>query len=282
MSIQEQIAIIQTRNEFTVIDIETSGLSPTKGGMIIELAAVKIRDGKIVEKRSQLINPERKLTKKIVEITGITDEMLVGKPTFREVLPKFYEFIGNSVIVAHNASFDWERYMKYFLPKVGIVPTNDVVDTLVLSKMYLKNDDKKYSLGYLCEMVNIELVDAHRALADTYATAKLFLHIKNTYIGDSKHEQVSLISQKEASVPAKAQEIRNISYWKKSWKNTTFERIYVTLERSVVFFDIPSKAWQVKDSNESIDFGALERDIFSKNNLSNIDEFISCYRKKGA
>lgn len=270
--------IINQNNEFVVIDIETSHFHPQKGGMIIELAAVKIKNDKIVDFRTQLINPERKLTKKIIEVTGITDSMLEGKPVFREVLPNFYKFIGDAVIVAHNAKFDWDRFLVYFLKKVGIYPTNKIVDTLILSKKYIESKEG-YSLGALCELLKIEHKNQHRALGDAMATAKLFLYLKNNFIEkEANAEQISIEKiTKKNKKQYRPQRVRNVKYWQKKTKNKHFKRFYVTLDRSVVFYDIPTRAWEVKSSNEPIDFKQVEKDILNYLKLNNMEEVIKHY-----
>lgn len=268
--------IINYSNEFVVVDIETSHYCPQKGGMIIELAAVKIKNDKIVDFRTQLINPERKLTKKIIEVTGITDSMLEGKPVFREVLPNFYKFIGDAVIVAHNAKFDWDRFLVYFLQKVGIYPTNKIVDTLILSKKYIESKEG-YSLGALCKLLKIEHKNKHRALGDAIATAKLFLYLKNNFIkkeGTGKQIAINGLVKENKCRP---QRIRKVSYWQKEIKDKHFKRLYVSLDRSIVFYDIPTRAWEVKSSNEPIDFKQVEKDILNYLKLNNMEEVIKHY-----
>lgn len=270
--------IISSSKEFVVLDIETSHFHPSKGAMIIEIGAVKIRDGKIIDEYSQLIDPERNLTKKITEITGITNEMLKNKPTFRKVLPEFYNFIGNAVIVAHNSKFDWNTFLLYFFKKVGVYPTNKVVDTLTLSRKYLKDIEGGYSLGNLCKELKINIENAHRALDDTKATAELFLHIKDNFIQGCN--QLSLLETGHKSQYV-SQRVRRVQYWEKEIKvkkeNKLLKRVYVTLDRGVVFFDIPTKAWEVKSSNEPINLKEVEDSVLSILELDTIDDLISHY-----
>lgn len=265
--------IIRNNNKFVVLDIETSHFHPKKGGMIIEIAAIKIIDDKIVDKRNQLINPERKIAQRITDLTGITNEMLEGKAVFREVLPNFYNFLGDSVVVAHNAQFDWDRFLVYFLEKVGIYPKNQVVDTLVLSRRYIKGL-KSYSLGNICKELDINLKNAHRALGDSMATAELFIYLKNNYIMQDNNEQVSFTELLDVKEEAKPQEVRKVAYWSKDTKDKNFRRLYITLDRSVVFYDLPTEAWEVKASNEPIDFEDVEKKVLKHLKVKDMREAV--------
>ena len=91
--------------DYTVVDLETTGLSP-RTDKIIEIGAVKIKNRKITDRYSTFIDPQEKLSDEIVELTNITDKMLEGQRTIDVVLPEFMDFVGDAVLVAHNASFD--------------------------------------------------------------------------------------------------------------------------------------------------------------------------------
>ena len=120
-------------DEFTVFDIETTGLSSTKD-KITEIGAVKIRNGEIIDYFSSLINPEVPIPANIQELTGITDEMVKDAPTIDTVLPKFLDFVGNSVIVAHNANFD-VAFIRNAAKNMSLSVNNTILDTLELSRL---------------------------------------------------------------------------------------------------------------------------------------------------
>ncbi|MCL2323746.1 MAG: exonuclease domain-containing protein, partial [Oscillospiraceae bacterium] len=120
-------------DEFVAFDIETTGFSPEKD-TIIEIGAVKIKDGEIVDSFSKLINPHRKLPSKIVEITNITDDMLEGKESIEDVLPAFIRFCRDANLVAHNASFDIS-FININCKRQGLDHDFTVIDTLQLSRM---------------------------------------------------------------------------------------------------------------------------------------------------
>ena len=122
-----------TEEVYVVFDLETTGLYPNSGDSIIEIGAVKIKDGKIIDRYDELINPGKLLSDEIIKITGINNEMLKDKKTIEEELPRIVEFLSDCVLVAHNASFD-VNFLNDALVRVGKKPLdNPVIDTLDLS-----------------------------------------------------------------------------------------------------------------------------------------------------
>ena len=160
---------------FVVFDVETTGLS-TAYDTIIELAAVKIQDGRVIDKFERFANPHKPLTAKIIELTHITDDMLTDAPEVDEVVTEFKEFIGDAIVVAHNASFDMGfLYTAYERSGIQGV-THQVIDTLELSRL-LNPTFKNHRLNTLCKRYGIELTQHHRAIYDTEATGYLLLHL---------------------------------------------------------------------------------------------------------
>ena len=157
---------------YVVFDVETTGLSSVYD-TIIELAGVRMKDGEIIDRFESFANPHRPLPEKIIEITGIKDEMLVDAPEIDDVLQDFYEWVGDDVFVAHNASFDIgflnQGYAKIGLPNV----TNSTIDTLELAR-YLFPNMGNHRLNTLCKKLDVELTQHHRAIYDAEATAYLF------------------------------------------------------------------------------------------------------------
>jgi len=163
---------IHLNDEFIVFDIETTGLS-YKNSKITEIGAIKVKDGRIVETFSELINPEEKLSEKIIELTGITDEMLKDKEKIDIVLPKFLEFVGDRAVVAHNAKFD-VSFIKENARKLNLEFSPTVLDTLSLSRLLLKGI-KRHKLNTIAKHLKIKLDNHHRAVDDATATAKIFI-----------------------------------------------------------------------------------------------------------
>lgn len=162
--------------EYVVFDTETTGLDENTC-TIIEIAAVKIRDGKIVETFDTLIDPKVALPQIIIDITHITDQMLVGQPSLNEVLPDFFKFCDGATIVAHNIEFDY-RFLSHHGKSQNIYFDHPQLDTLAIARQKVKGL-KNYKLGTICTHFGIINDAAHRALSDTVATAKLFLKLKD-------------------------------------------------------------------------------------------------------
>ena len=158
--------------EFVVFDLETTGFSNIND-KITEIGAVKIRDFKIVDRFSELVNPEKDISYRVQELTGITNEMVKDKPTIEEILPKFMEFVGNDVLVAHNADFDTGFIMQK-CKEQGIEYKNKKVDTLMLARIMLPNL-KRYKLDKVAKEVGVQLLNHHRAVDDAEATANIYI-----------------------------------------------------------------------------------------------------------
>jgi DNA polymerase III subunit alpha, Gram-positive type len=160
---------------FVVFDVETTGLSAVYN-TIIELAAVKVKNGEIIERFTSFANPHHPLSITTIELTGITDDMLKDAPDVEEVLQKFYEWIGDSVLVAHNASFDI-GFLNAGFKKIGLGKvTNPVIDTLELAR-FLYPELKNHRLNTLCKKFDIELTQHHRAIYDAEATGYLLIRL---------------------------------------------------------------------------------------------------------
>lgn len=156
---------------YIVFDVETTGLSAVYN-TIIELAAVKISNGEIIDRFESFANPHEKLTNTIIDLTGITDDMLVNAPEVNDVVKKFHDWIGNDILVAHNASFDM-GFINAAFRKIGLNDcTNPVIDTLELAR-FLYPELKNHRLNTLCKRFDIELVSHHRAIYDAEATGYL-------------------------------------------------------------------------------------------------------------
>lgn len=155
---------------YCVLDLETTGLS-FRTEKITEVGIMKVKNGEVIDEFSCFVNPEKPIPPKVVEVTNITDEMVKDAETIDKVFPKILEFVGDSVLVAHNADFDI-GFLKHNAKELGYTLDNTYIDTLRLAKQ-LFPDFKKYKLGLIADKLGIVVEVAHRALDDVDTTVKV-------------------------------------------------------------------------------------------------------------
>lgn len=160
---------------FVVFDTETTGLFPSKGDEIISIAAVCVSGGEMDEARaySRLVNPGMTIPPQSIRFHGITDDMVADEEAIGDVLPDFREFVGDGVLVAHNAAFDM-KFLRLKEEASGIAFPNLVLDTLLLS-VFLEHESHNHSLDAISERMGITVEGRHTALGDAVATAKVLL-----------------------------------------------------------------------------------------------------------
>ena len=181
MSLREQKgkSLIDIPNNYVVFDIETTGLDP-EFDEIIEIGAVKIKDGIKIDTFNSLIKPEYEIDEFITELTGITNEMVENAPSIDEVLPKFMDFIRDYIIIGHNVNFDI-NFIYDNLEELNIPPiTNDFVDTLRISRRLIP-ELKHHKLSDLANYFNIDTNGSHRSLKDVEITLEVLKNL-NTMI----------------------------------------------------------------------------------------------------
>lgn len=157
--------------EYCVLDLETTGISHITE-KITEVGIIKIKNGEVISEFECFVNPEKPIPERVVEITHITDDMVKDAETIDKVIPKIIEFIGNDVLVAHNAGFDI-GFLKYNFEKYGYKLENTYIDTLRLSKAIFP-EFKKYKLGIIADNLGIKVDVAHRALDDVKTLVEVF------------------------------------------------------------------------------------------------------------
>lgn len=283
---------------FVALDIETTGFHPSKGGRIIEIGAVKIENFEIVDRFSTFVNPEIKIPKKITELTGISDDMVSSSPNIWTVIHKFWDFIEGYTIVAHNAKFDWDTFLKFYFDKIGKHATNDVVCTVKKAKEIdkkeeekgnLQKEKRKYKLIDLCERMGVNLTGAHRAVNDCEALAQCFIRMYYTYpdyFDDVKKlKGVMLDETYNNQVDFK---IHTVNYWEEVFNRgkkgeRLMRRFYIMLAPEnmmeahkcypgSVFFDIESKSWGNKDFLYNIDYRTVESLVLKHENVKSLKE----------
>jgi DNA polymerase III subunit alpha, Gram-positive type len=156
---------------YCVLDLETTGFSAATE-KITEIGIMKIKDGKVIDEFSCLVNPEKPIPSRVVEVTNITDDMVRNAETIEQVFPKMLDFIKGSVLVAHNATFD-VGFLKHNARSLGYDFDFTYVDTLSLAQEVFP-DFKTYKLGRIAKNLGIKVMVAHRALDDVDTTVKVF------------------------------------------------------------------------------------------------------------
>ena len=159
-------------NKFVVFDIETTGFSAVND-RIIEIGAVKVENGEIVDRYSTFVNPERPIPFEIEKLTGINDGMVVDAAVIEDILPEFLAFSEDCIMVAHNAEFDMS-FIKENCRRMNLLRKFTVVDTLAMARSMLP-DLKNYKLDTVVEAVGGTLENHHRAVEDAESTADIFV-----------------------------------------------------------------------------------------------------------
>ncbi len=158
--------------DFVVFDIETTGFSPVNN-RIIEIGAVKVKDGEIAERFSSFVNPDVPIPFEIEKLTGINDGMVKDAPMIDQVLPAFLDFCADAVLVAHNAGFDMSFIRENAL-RLGIGRSFTCVDTLGIARVLLPHQ-ARHTLDAVAKTLGVSLENHHRAVDDAGATAEIFV-----------------------------------------------------------------------------------------------------------
>lgn len=160
--------------EYVVMDVETTGLFPTRGDRILEIAGVKIKNGAIIDSKHSMINPERDIPEEARRIHNITDDMIITAPTASEFLPEFLDFIGGAGLVGHNIKFDMD-FLCFQLSLLGrkLHDETPALDTLKMAKMLMPHLGS-FRLSSVANALGVKVGETHRALADVNITVEVF------------------------------------------------------------------------------------------------------------
>lgn len=173
-------SLISLPDNFTVIDIETTGLDP-EWDNIIEISAIKVKNNQITDIFSTLINPEVKISEFISELTGITDEMIKDAPLIDDALEDYINFIGDDIILGWNVNFDINFLYDYLSKLKNKILSNNFVDGLRIARLHLK-ELKSHKLSTICEYYNLNKDIAHRSLSDCYSVLNVYQKNEKRYI----------------------------------------------------------------------------------------------------
>lgn len=189
-------SLIALPSDYTVIDLETTGLDPY-WNEIIEIAALRVRGGVVADSFHTLVDPKQKIDEFITSLTGITNDMLRGAPTIKKALPKFIEYIGGDIIVAHNASFDinfiYDNCKEYMDTDFG----NGFIDTMRISRRIFTGFPS-HTLQEIAKQLQIAECIEHRALSDAEVTNKCYCYIKK-YVSDNAIDINALYPKRQKS-----------------------------------------------------------------------------------
>ena len=167
------------------MDTETTGLSPLEGGKICEIAVSVTHRGEVVEEFTTLLNPGMPMSPEVINIHGITNEMVAEAPSFAEVAPKLMSLLEGCVLVAHNADFDL-NFLRAEFASCGLrLPDSPVLDTLKLARKsgrFVKNN-----LGCVAQQLGINCQGWHRAMADTKMAEQIFYYFLNRLYARGVH-----------------------------------------------------------------------------------------------
>lgn len=169
-------------NSYIALDLETTGLNP-KYARIIEIGAVKIKEGQVTDTYSKIINAKTTLSEQIIHLTGITQEMMEQGEEIEKVIAELLDFCDEDVLLGHNIPFDYS-FVKKAAVNSKLTFEKQAIDTLKLARKFLPKLEKR-SLEYLCNYYQIEHVDKHRAYCDALATSDLYQQfLKQFYQGN--------------------------------------------------------------------------------------------------
>ena len=183
--------------DFTALDVETTGLD-AKRDKIIEVGAVRIRNGKVTDRFESLVNPGRKLEDHTIQLTGITDKDLENAPDISEMIEDLLLFIGNDVLLGHKILFDY-AFVKRAAVNQRLTFEKRGIDTLKLARKLLPGLESK-KLTSLCEHYGI-VYDAHRAVNDALAAAELYFRLTEQFPGEDVYEPIPLIYKVKRDSP---------------------------------------------------------------------------------
>jgi len=164
-----------SNNDVVVFDLETTGIKYSLGHEIVEIGAVKLKNGEIVETFETLIKPKNEIPEEITKINGITNKMVENSISVEQAIPDFFKFCENCTLVAYNIDFDLP-FLNHYAYEIGYNFDHDYLDAFALAKQQIPGL-KNYKRKTVCNHFNVLLENAHRAIYDTIATAEVFIKL---------------------------------------------------------------------------------------------------------
>lgn len=262
-------SLICIPNDFTVIDLETTGLDSFYDE-IIEVVAIKVRNKKIVDKFESLVNPKFPIDNFITELTGITNEMLEEAPTIETVLPNFLDFIKDDIILGHNVNFDINFLYDKSLEILNYKFTNDFVDLLRLSRKVYP-DFPNHKLRTIASKLNIDNPSLHRAFDDSILTYHCFMHLSQ-HLTDNDINLESLFKTYKTKL--------NLNELKSN--TTEFNPEHPFYQKYCCFTGKLSKMTRSEAAQKVVDLGGFcENNVTKNTNFLILGNFDYCSNIKG-
>lgn len=247
-------SLIEFPVNYTIIDLETTGLDP-EFDEIIEMSALKIKNNEIVDHFSTLIQPEYEIDDFITELTGITHEMLENAPLLEEKIADFINFIDNDIIVGHNVNFDINFLYDNYLRLENKELKNDYIDTMRLSKNFLK-ELNHHRLIDLVDYYNINVEGFHRAMLDCKSTFDIYNNIKADIINKFNSIENWKDYLKKRKIGTKAKDIVT--------SNKEFDVDNLLYNKNCVFTGKLEKMERKEAMQKVADIGGLVQDNINK------------------
>jgi len=245
---EKGISLIESFSDYVVIDLETTGLDPAYDN-IIEFAGVRVKDGLIIDRFQSLVYSQYGVDDFITELTGITNEMLSIAPPLDDVLPRFIEFIGNDVVVAHNANFDVNFIYDDCAYVLQHEFRNDFVDTMRVSRRLFK-EHSSHTLAAIVERFGIKGSIDHRALSDAEKTYECYEYMKQYAIDNGV--EFSTLHPKDV----RAKEVAT--------ENTEFNETTPIFNKAFVFTGVLEKMIRKEAMQAVVDMGGICFDNVNK------------------
>ena len=243
---------------YIVADIETTGISIQHRSEIIEIAALKIQNGKIADVFSKFIKPNVKISAKTTELTGITQEMVDDAEPFHIVLREFFSFIGAVPIVFHNAQFDWNNFLVPFFKKIMLFPENKVVDSLKIARSMFP-ELSSHKLNILSEHLDIHKEgDFHRAIYDTEILHEIVLvMLDKAEISRSEELDALEDDEDEGKILFPNFKVTGTREWKTD--DGGKHRVYVYTTLGSCYYDKLEGVWYNDTIKANVDISELEK-----------------------
>lgn len=242
-------SLLKFPTDYTLVDIETTGLDP-RYDSIIEIGAIKVRDNKITEQFSSLVNPQRLIDDFISELTGITNLELKNAPVISEVIPFFMDFTYGEIIVGHNVNFDINFLYDNMMKQLDLPLSNDFVCTLRLSRWLFK-DLHSHSMKSLINEFNLPERTQHRAVADCQYTKDL-LDYMNGYVISNNLDLSEVFQKTTSAYRSKAADLREISA-----DTDDFDMSHPLYGQNIVFTGVLERMLRKEAAQLAANLGAL-------------------------